>query len=506
MPVQADIPVELQRQLIGDIAQFAYDPLGFVKYAFPWGEKELEGKSIRKWQREFLERVGKRIKKCEETEWTPIQEATCSGHGIGKSTLLAWLMLWAMSTKIDTRGAVTAGKKEQLTTKTWPELAKWHNLAINKHWFELKAESFHSTLPGHDRTWRFDMLSYTKESAQTVAGLHNEGKRLMLLFDESSMIPKTIWEVMGGALTDKDTEIFWFAYGNPTHNSGKFRECFGRSKHRWHDRELQPDGPLMLDSRTVEGTNLKLFQEWVEDYGENSDYVKVRVRGMFPSASSLQFIDSDLVAEAMARPERYAMDDPLIMAIDIARGGDDNNVISFRHGLDMRSRPQIVVPGSETRDTMKFVAFITELYERHKPDVVFGDATGVGGPVLDRLRQLHVNVVDVQFGASSPDGKHANYRAFMWSRMKELLKNGLALENNPELEAELTSVEYSHDSKDRLLLEKKEHMKERGLSSPDRGDSACMAALPYFGKAVASHVRGAQPRRVIQDYEPLEGV
>lgn len=476
------VPAEIERKLLNDIPQFTHDPLGFVKYAFPWGEGELKDKSIRVWQREYLERLAKRIRKAATTEWTPIQEATCSGHGIGKSTLLAWLMLWSMSTRMDTRGVVTAGKKEQLTTKTWPELAKWHNLAINRHWFDLKAESFHALLPGHERTWRFDMLSYTKESAQTVAGLHNEGKRLVLLFDESSMIPKTIWEVMGGALTDKDTEIFWFSYGNPTHNTGSFRECFGRMKHRWHDRELQPAGPLQLDSRSVEGTNLKLFKEWVDDYGEESDYVKVRVRGMFPSASSLQFIDGDLVTQAMTREERFNADDPMIMALDIARGGDDNCVFTFRHGLDMRTRKQIVIPGSEVRDSMRLVTKAIELVEKYKPDVFFYDGTGVGGPVGDRLKQLGVSVVEIQFGAQSPDAKYANMRAYIWARFKALLESGLAIENSPELEADLTGVEYAHDLKDRLILEKKEHMKERGLASPDRGDSAAMTAFPFYRK------------------------
>lgn len=497
---QAQALEKVERKLLGDLVRFHDDPLGFVRYAFPWGEGELKDRTIRAWQEDYLTRLAGRIRKCNKDGWNPIQEATCSGHGIGKSALLAWLMLWSMSTRVDTRGVVTAGKQEQLKTKTWPELAKWYRLSINQHWFRLESESFHSVQPQREKTWRFDMVSYSEKKAQTVAGLHNEGKRLMLLFDEASMIPGPIWEVMGGALTDEDTEIIWGVYGNPTRNSGDFRECWGRMRHRWSDGK-----PLSIDSRDVEGTNKDLFKKWVEDYGEDSDYVRVRVRGMFPRASSLQYINSELVRKAMEIPERYNIDDPLIMSLDIARGGDDNNVISFRHGLDMRSRPQIVVPGSETRDTGRFVDLVVETVEREKPEVVFGDATGVGGPVLDRLRRLGINVIDVQFGAASPDPKYANMRAFIAARFKLLLEQGLALENNPYLESEITSIEYTHDIRDRLMLERKEHMKERGLASPDRFDSACMCCLPYHGRAPISHVRGAKrtDREKGVDYDPF---
>ncbi len=115
-----------------------------------------------------------------------------------------------------------------------------------------------------------------------------------------------------------------------------------------------------------------------------------------------------------------------------------------------------------------------DLIDRHKPDAFMGDATGVGGPVLDRIRELGHSVFQVQFGASSPDPKQANMRAYIWQKTKEWLQAGGAIDTSPELEADLTGPEYTHNAKDQLLLEPKEAMKKRGLASPDHGDALAM--------------------------------
>jgi hypothetical protein len=111
---------------------------------------------------------------------------------------------------------------------------------------------------------------------------------------EASAIPDLIWETTEGALTDEQTEILWLVCGNPTRNNGRFRECFGRYRHRWIRRQV--------DSRNARITNKQQIAQWITDYGEDSDFVRVRVKGEFPRASSMQFIASDMVEAAMARP------------------------------------------------------------------------------------------------------------------------------------------------------------------------------------------------------------
>src|SRR5262249_36282135 len=135
----------LQRQ----VRSFRHDPFGFVRFAFPWGKAGTELKDEtgpETWQRELLQQLGLGLASPEEAT----RIAVASGHGIGKSALVAWIVLWAMSTCPDTRGIVTANTEQQLRTKTWPELAKWHRLAANRDWFVDGAAGFHSARRGQE--------------------------------------------------------------------------------------------------------------------------------------------------------------------------------------------------------------------------------------------------------------------------------------------------------------------------------------------------------------------
>lgn len=459
------------------VDSYALDPEGFIDVAFPWGKPgtPLEGKSLRTWQRTFLRTIGERLRSGHLKPNQVIQEAVASGHGIGKSALLGMLIAWAMATMEDTRGIITAGTESQLRTKTWPEIVKWFKLMICAHWFTVEDTSiWYSFTEGHKSSWRFDRVTWNKTRTEAFAGLHNEGKRLIVIFDEASQIDDMIYEVTEGALTDEYTEILWCVFGNPTRNTGAFRQCFGSHRDMWSRGE-----PLQIDSRTVEGTNKQFFNDLVKEYGEDSDRVRVRVRGLFPRASDTQFIDNETVAKAQKREATWLPDDPLIVGIDMARGGADNVVFRFRRGNDARSIKAYRIPGSEVRDSMKLVAVACEILEKHKPDAIFYDETGVGGPIGDRLKQLGYNILGVNFGADSPHPRRKNMRAHIWAKMKEALASGLAIDNSPMLEADLTSIDYDHDEEDRLRLEKKEHMKGRGLASPDDGDALALTYAYY---------------------------
>src|SRR5271170_2574020 len=285
-----------RQTLIDRVASHALDPLGFVLFAFPWGEAgtELaEATGPRDWQRELLAELGRRLREGSEIgNVLPILMARASGHGVGKSTVAAWVILWGLSTMPNARVVVTANTDSQLRTKTWPEVTKWLRLMINRDWFKATATAVFSAEAERERLWRADAIPWSEENTEAFAGLHNKGRRVILIFDEASAISDKIWEVSEGALTDEGTEIIWLAFGNPTRNTGRFRECFGRLRHRWNHGHI--------DSRQVEGTNKPLLEQWVRDYGEDSDFVRVRVRGVFPHAGSMQFISSE-VAEAAAR-------------------------------------------------------------------------------------------------------------------------------------------------------------------------------------------------------------
>jgi hypothetical protein len=318
--------------------------------------------------------------------------------------------------------------------------------------------------------------------------------------DEASAIPDVIWETAEGALTDSNTQIIWAVFGNPTQATGRFRECFGKFKHRWRTKQV--------DSRTVSITNKDQFKKWIADYGEDSDFVRVRVRGVFPRTGSLQFIGDDLAAQAAKREipdDRYA---PIVLGVDVARFGDDESVIYIRKGRDGRSFAPVRLRGERgVTDTMTLVGRVVEVYNQHRAAAVFVDGGGVGGGVIDRLRQLNVPVWDIQFGGSSDansleaDGiRCANKRAEIWCAMREWLKGG-AIPEDTQLRDELIGPQYGYNKDNLIQLESKADMKKRGLSSPDIADALALT----FAYPVAAPSFETEPKQVVlPDYNPIE--
>ena len=453
-----------------------HDGLDVAKVANPTGSGEPRSASLQKPR--FLEatpecRTGSAAEgyAIRSTAARAVRRAISSGHGIGKSAFVAWIILWALSTLPDTRGVVTANTEGQLKGKTWAELAKWHRLCLTGHWFDCTATALISKLPGRAKTWRCDMAPWSERTTEAFAGLHNKDKRVLLIFDEASAIPDSVWEVSEGALTDEDTEIIWIVCGNPTRNSGRFRECFGKFRHRWGNRQV--------DSREVSLTNKAQISQWIDDYGADSDFVRVRVRGVFPRAGGNQLISNELVAEGAARSLREGAfaHAPLIFGLDVARFGDDQSVLTKRQGL-------IVQPQLKWRnlDLMTLAGLVARHIDADRPDAVFVDMGGLGAGVVDRLHQLgYEQTLGVDFGGQAAKPPlHVNKRTEMWCALHDWLKNGGALPADPELAADLTGPEYGFTGdKGQIALEKKADMKKRGLASPDCGDSLALTfALP----------------------------
>lgn len=489
-------------KLLDFCTETVHDPLQFVELAYPWGKGDLKDSTgPRQWQADILDTIGKHLRD-PATRFKPLQIAIASGHGIGKSSLISMVANWAMSTMPDTRIVVTANTESQLRSKTWPELLKWFRIALTTNWFKPTATSVASLSDNHDKTWRADAIPWSENNTEAFAGLHNQGRRIILIFDEGSAIADKVFEVAEGALTDANTEIIWLVFGNPTRNTGRFRELFGKFKHRWIHKQI--------DSRSVEGTNKELINNLIEDYGEDSDFVRVRVKGEFPRAGSTQFIASDLVEMARKREATANLFDPLILGVDVARFGDDSSIICLRRGRDARSVPWEKMRG---KDTMQVAAKVAEMYNQYRPDAVFIDGGGVGGGVIDRLRQLKIPVTEVNFGGTADrdqiaqEGavKYANKRAEMWGNMKDWLRGG-AIPDEADISDQLTGIEYGYvmrEGVDKILLEAKKDMKKRGLSSPDEGDAL---ALTFAYPVQPSDHSAALQRGVSQhqiEYNPL---
>ncbi|MGU3629851.1 terminase [Comamonas sp. C24C] len=474
---------------IDAVAAYAHDPEGFARDMFPWGEGELmDADGPRGWQVKVMTQIKEHLEN-PETRFTPLRIAVASGHGIGKSAEISMLLNWAMSTCDDCRAVVTANTETQLRTKTWPEVGKWARMAFNAEWWSVPAMSMYSTDEGHDKSWRADATPWSENNTEAFAGLHNQGKRIVLIFDEASNIADKVWEVAEGALTDERTEIIWLAFGNPTRNTGRFRECFRKYRHLWKTHQI--------DSRTVEGTNKAYLQELVDTYGEDSDIVKVRVRGMFPSASMKQFISTEDVDAAhgrVLREEQYSFA-PKILTVDPAWEGDDELVIGMRQGLAFKILRTI----PKNDNDVAVANIIANLEDEHGADAVFIDAgygTGIvsAGQVLGRDWHL------VWFAGASSDPGCLNKRAEMWKLARDWLKSGGAIPKDDVLYQDLIGPETVARLDGKIQIESKQDMKKRGLPSPNRADALVLSfAFPVSKKLRREDGGGRETRR---EYDP----
>jgi hypothetical protein len=449
-------------ELINDISRFVYNPLGYVLYAYPWGESELSNHTgPDEWQTKVLLDIGEKLTSGSINNFAEvIREATASGHGVGKSALVSWLINWAMDTLEFTRGVVTANTDTQLRTKTWPEVQKWSRLRLTAHWTTVTATAIYSNEAGKESNWRIDAIPWSKENPEAFAGLHNQGNRILLIFDEASAVDDRIWEVAEGAMTDSDTQIIWCVFGNPTRNTGRFRECWKRFRSLWKTWEV--------DSRTAKMSNKTLIQEWLNTYGEDSDFFKIRVRGMFPSQSAKQYISSDDVDASFGkhlRSEQYNFA-AKILSVEPAWEGDDNLEIGIRQGLAYRLLRTI------PRNDNDFVIgnIVANYEDSEQADAVVVDG-GFGTGIISAGRTMGRNWLIIWYSGESPDPDCINARAYMWKKMKEWLKAGGAIPADQNLYDDLIGPEIVARPDGKLQLESKKDMKARGIPSPNKADN-----------------------------------
>jgi len=338
-------------------------------------------------------------------------------------------------------------------------------------------------------------LPWNPFKAEAFAGLHNAGRRILIIFDEASAIDPIIFETVEPAASDVNTQVIWCCFGNPLHNTGPFRECFGKFAHRWKR--------FHVDSRDVGISDKQQIARWAADYSEDGYFFCTRVRGLFPAAGSAQFIPVNLVEEAMARDVQWMPNDPLVLGVDVARFGEGSSVLYPRRGLDARSLKPIELHGL---DTVRVEEVILNFCLQHQVDVIFVDDAGAGGAVVDHLMRHNLPVEGVAFGGKSVGDishvKYANKRAEMWGTLRDKLPY-LALPDNPDLRDQLIGPEFKFNLKGEIQLEKKEDMRKRGLASPDIADALALTfARPVFPRQFDSWTNGAS--NVVSDYSPIE--
>ncbi len=448
------LPAEAE-ELLDYLAAWRVDPVRFVRDVFDV--------TITEQQLQLLQAVapaGSRV-------------AVKSGHGTGKTAVLAWLMLWFVLTHEDCKVPCTAPAEPQLKNILWPELTKWY--ARMPAWLRAQIEitTDQVRVRGAEKSQFAIARTSRKERPEALAGFH--ATHLMFIIDEASGVPEEIFQTAEGALSTPGARIVMAS--QPTLTSGYFHQAFHKNRNMWTCLTFNSEKSPLVDAAYIE--------TMADSYGADSDIYRVRVLGEFPRASVVQLIPGDLVERAMGkhlRADQYNFA-PVILGVDVAWYGDDRSVVVLRQGL-----MSTVLGTWREIDNMQLAGLVAQFEDEHQVDATFIDM-GWGAGVIDRLRQLGRTPIPVAFGGAATKEQYANKRTEIWCEMKAWLEQGGVLPSNDELRDDLTGPQYGFSAAGKIQLERKEDMKKRGLASPDLGDALALT----FTAPVASREREIIP-------------
>ena len=390
--------------------------------------------------------------------------------GPGKSTVLAWIgwnfLLCYAEVGEHPKGAAISSSRDNLKDNLWSEFSKWQERApLLMRAFTQTSERIFAN--DHPKTWFLSARSFSRtanadEQGRTLSGLH--GKFVLALIDESGDIPVAVLKTAEQALT-KCAFGRIIQSGNPTSHDGMLYAAATRLAHKWLLFSITGDPD---DPERSPRIDKDWAQENIDEYGREDPWVMAYILGKFPPSSINTLLGPDEVREAMARSPQE--DDYVYsqrrLGIDVARFGDDRNVIFPRQGL-VAYKP-IVIRQARSHEIAGRIARIKMDWKSEMETV--DDTGGYGAGVIDALLQAGQSPIPVNFAGKPNDPRYYNKRSEMWWEMAKWVKRGGALPDEPDLARELTAPTYTM-FKGKLRVEEKEKIKARLKFSPDKGDA-----------------------------------
>lgn len=491
-----------ESEIFAQILALRDDPVGFVHYAYPWGRVGTpfeRFKGPRSWQLEDLRKLADHVQEqsFRLDQGLPLKvwkESRSSGRGLGKSAKFGQIAHWHASTHIGAPTIVTANTESQMRTKTFPEFAVWFGAAINAHWFVQETMKITPAawlleivrkLPeqgglGIDpKYWYVAGQTWSEDNPDAFAGAHNP-YGMLLLMDEAAGIPSKIFDVSEGFFTEENPYRFWLLASQMRNRQGRMFEIHNDPKvgDGWDKRTLS--------SRNAEGVDQAVVQDQIRRYGTESDFVRVEIDGLPPRTSEDQFIPWDVVRAAQNNDLYQDHGEALILGIDPAPRG--KTAWRFRQGRDARRCCGPATFGAlYGADNVQIAEKVLALDARFKPDYICIDF-GMGTGVIDIVKRKKTNgrLIEVRFGDPAHEGKDSewgSHAAELWARMRTWLPGGMIEKDEGEkgsLSHQLTDRGWRNSKREdsKKILETKEDMGKRGVSSPDDADAlACTLEL-----------------------------
>ena len=411
-----------------------------------------------------------------------------SGQGVGKTGMEAVALLWFLTCYPYPRIVATAPTKQQLHDVLWSEVSKWMSKSPLLSDI-LKWTKTYIYMVGNEKRWF--AVARTATKPENMQGFHEDN--MLFIVDEASGVADAIMEAILGTLSGENNKLLML--GNPTKTSGVFYDSHtvDRALYKCHT----------VNSENVARVNKKNIENLKKKYGKDSNVVRVRVYGEFPTQEDDVFIPLSIIEQCSSKlyelPDNNKLPN-IILGVDIARFGNDETII-YRNAqgrlkimAERKGQDLMATAGDVIRIYKKT---INEFPEYRGKIYVNIDDTGLGGGVTDRLKEVkkeqqlyRLAVVPInaaeKIETDTKAGKEAaeyynNLTTHMWACLKELLEHKeIELEDDADTVAQLSTRKYRIASNGKLEIEGKDEMKKRGLKSPDRGDAAALSV--YLGK------------------------
>ena len=427
------------------LSRYHDDPAGFSEHVV--GMKPLD------WQREVMDAIasGERLLSLR------------SGHGVGKSSCAAILILWFLLTRYPCKVVVTAPTASQLFDALFAELKsrlKEMPPAISGL---LEATSDRVVLKSSPTEAFCSARTSSKERPEALAGVHSAN--VLLVADEASGIPAEVYEAAGGSMSGENAHTLLL--GNPVRASGFFYRTQTELADRWWTRKVS-----CLDSPLVS-------QDFIEDmksrYGEDSNAFRVRCLGDFPVADDDTYIPLHLIESAVHRDIDDSPSAAVVWGLDPARYGSDRSALAKRRGGKL-----IEIKSWRDKSTMELAGIVVDEYETAKfadrPTEICVDSIGIGAGVVDRLMELDLPARGVNVAESaSMSQKYMRLRDELWGKAREWFEaRECVIPNDDQLIHELAAPRFAFTSTGKIKIESKDEMRKRGIRSPDLADSFCL--------------------------------
>ncbi|QDP65705.1 MAG: putative terminase large subunit [Prokaryotic dsDNA virus sp.] len=456
------------------VTKYYNDPVGFCTNAI-----NLEALD---WQKDVMVAVSKNHRRL----------SIRSGHGVGKSTCAAALMVWYLLTRYPAKIVVTAPTASQLYDALFAEVKRRIKEMPKALSQLLEMTTDRIVLKASPTEAFISARTSSKERPEAMAGVHSEN--VLLIFDEASGIPEEVFESAAGSMSGHNATTLLL--GNPIRTSGMFYRTQTELTDDWWTRAVScKDNPLVSED---------FIKDMASRYGDSSNAFRCRVLGEFPLAEEDTLIPMHLVEAAIDRDIKPANTMPVVWGLDIARQGMDRTALCKRRG-------NVILEPIKTwrdKDLMETVGLVLNEYEttpyQDRPQEILADVIGIGAGVVDRINELNicpcrgVNVAE----ASPMKDKYNRLRDQLWAECKTWFEEReCSIPQDDALIAELTIPKYNFTTTGKLKVEAKQEMKKRGFASPDVADALVLTFAASAMTAFKGNTRYNWNRAIDQNLD-----